>query len=181
MRKTMELKAYAKLNLSLDVLGRIEGGYHAMRMVMQSASLCDDVFLELTEDGAVTLQTNFGFLPSDGRNIAVKAARVDLLEVRLGRGLGGKSFVLLTGEVAAVQAAVGALLLPEQTPERFLNLRMRSPETFYALHELLWACLSLLPCLLALALLSLVFRRYLMAEDLEADDEAWEEAEDKAE
>jgi microcompartment protein CcmL/EutN len=39
---------------------------------------------------------------------AVKAADVELIEIRLGRGLGGKSFVVLTGEVAAVQAAVSA-------------------------------------------------------------------------
>lgn len=39
---------------------------------------------------------------------AVKSARVDLLEIRLGRALGGKAFVLLTGEVSAVRAAVDA-------------------------------------------------------------------------
>ena len=39
---------------------------------------------------------------------AVKAADVDLVDVRLGTGIGGKSFVILTGEVAAVQAAVDA-------------------------------------------------------------------------
>ena len=39
---------------------------------------------------------------------AVKAAAVELIEVRLGRGLGGKAFVILTGEVAAVRAAVEA-------------------------------------------------------------------------
>lgn len=39
---------------------------------------------------------------------AVKAADVELIEVRLGRGMGGKSFVLLTGEVAAVEAAIAA-------------------------------------------------------------------------
>ncbi len=39
---------------------------------------------------------------------AVKAAAVELIEVRLGRGLGGKSFVILTGEVAAVRAAIDA-------------------------------------------------------------------------
>ena len=39
---------------------------------------------------------------------AVKAAEVDLIEVRLGRGLGGKSFIVLTGDVAAVRAAVDA-------------------------------------------------------------------------
>ena len=39
---------------------------------------------------------------------AVKAAAVELIEVRLGRGLGGKSFVILTGEVSAVRAAIDA-------------------------------------------------------------------------
>ncbi|MCL2671486.1 MAG: BMC domain-containing protein [Clostridiales bacterium] len=39
---------------------------------------------------------------------AVKAADVDLIEVRLGRGMGGKSFVLMTGEVAAVRVAIAA-------------------------------------------------------------------------
>lgn len=46
---------------------------------------------------------------------AVKAAEIRLLEVRLGRGLGGKSFILLTGEVAAVQAAVKAAEALEET------------------------------------------------------------------
>lgn len=46
---------------------------------------------------------------------AAKAAEVTLLEVRLGRGLGGKSFVLLTGEVAAVEAAVRAAEALEET------------------------------------------------------------------
>jgi microcompartment protein CcmL/EutN len=45
---------------------------------------------------------------------AVKAAAIQLVEVRLGRGLGGKAFVILTGEVAAVQSAVKAAeALPE--------------------------------------------------------------------
>ena len=39
---------------------------------------------------------------------AVKAAEVDLIEVRLGRGLGGKAFITLTGDVAAVRAAIEA-------------------------------------------------------------------------
>lgn len=46
---------------------------------------------------------------------AAKAADVDLLEVRLGRGLGGKSFILLTGEVAAVRASVDAAESLEET------------------------------------------------------------------
>jgi len=46
---------------------------------------------------------------------AAKAADVTLLEVRLGRGLGGKSFILLTGEVAAVEAAIRAAEELEET------------------------------------------------------------------
>ena len=74
--KRIEVKAYAKLNLSLDVLGRLPGGYHEMKMVMQTASLCDDVCITLNDSGTVTARTNFGFLPKDGRNIAVKAAEI---------------------------------------------------------------------------------------------------------
>jgi len=74
MMTAIDGKAYAKLNLSLDVLGTLPGGWHEMKMVMQSASLCDDVHIERNDTGAVTMETNFGFLPRDGRNIAVKAA-----------------------------------------------------------------------------------------------------------
>ncbi|MCF0230301.1 MAG: BMC domain-containing protein, partial [Parasporobacterium sp.] len=46
---------------------------------------------------------------------AAKASEIELLEVRLGRGLGGKSFITLTGEVAAVEAAVKAAEALEET------------------------------------------------------------------
>ncbi|MCD8382435.1 MAG: 4-(cytidine 5'-diphospho)-2-C-methyl-D-erythritol kinase [Clostridiales bacterium] len=68
--------AWAKLNLSLDVLGRREDGFHDLKMVMQSVSLCDQVTLTLRETGeGMTLSTNLGFLPADGKNIAAIAAR----------------------------------------------------------------------------------------------------------
>ena len=41
-------------------------------------------------------------------DISVKAADVELIEVRLGRGMGGKSYVIITGEVAAVESSVRA-------------------------------------------------------------------------
>ena len=68
-------KAFAKLNLSLDVTGRRPDGYHDMRMVMQTVSLCDDVSVSLRNDGYVRAGTNLRYLPCDDRNIAVKAAR----------------------------------------------------------------------------------------------------------
>lgn len=74
--KEIEVRAFAKLNLSLDVLGQLPGGYHEMKMVMQTASLCDEIQIELTDDGAVAVRSNFAFLPTGGGNIAAKAAAV---------------------------------------------------------------------------------------------------------
>lgn len=68
-------KAYAKLNISLDVLAKRPDGYHDMRMVMQSVSLCDDLHVALRDDGDIRVSTNLRFLPNDERNIAAKAAR----------------------------------------------------------------------------------------------------------
>lgn len=73
--KTLTVPAYAKINLSLDVLGKQESGYHDLKMVMQSVSLCDRVTLTLDEPETLTLSTNLGFLPVDEKNIAVIAAR----------------------------------------------------------------------------------------------------------
>ena len=73
MKETHE-RAYAKLNLSLDVLGAMPDGYHEMRMVMQTVSLFDDVHIALTDSGGRSVRSNYGFLPRDGRNIALKAA-----------------------------------------------------------------------------------------------------------
>ncbi|MEG1633631.1 MAG: 4-(cytidine 5'-diphospho)-2-C-methyl-D-erythritol kinase [Oscillospiraceae bacterium] len=66
-------RAYAKLNLSLDVLNKREDGYHNMKMVMQSAMLCDELTLELT-DGELRIETNIPYIPRDDRNVAFKAA-----------------------------------------------------------------------------------------------------------
>ena len=71
----MEVRAYAKLNLTLDVLGKRDDGYHDLRMVMQSVDLCDSLTLEATEDESVSVKTNLCFLPSDDRNLAAMAAR----------------------------------------------------------------------------------------------------------
>lgn len=69
-----EEKAYAKLNLSLDVLGRRPDGFHNLRMVMQSVALCDDIYVEPAE-GVFSAATNRPYIPCDDRNEAVKAAR----------------------------------------------------------------------------------------------------------
>ena len=67
-------KAYAKLNISLDVSSRRDDGYHDMVMVMQTISLFDEIELKLEEGGKVRAKTNLPFIPGDERNLAVKAA-----------------------------------------------------------------------------------------------------------
>lgn len=71
----MEIQAYAKLNLSLDVLSRRSDGYHEMCMIMQTISLCDTLSLECNEESGVRVSTNLRFLPNDERNLAAIAAR----------------------------------------------------------------------------------------------------------
>ena len=72
----LELKALAKINLGLDVLGRRENGYHDVRMVMQTIHLYDDVIIEKTKEPGIHLETNLSYLPVDEKNIAYKAAKL---------------------------------------------------------------------------------------------------------
>ena len=74
--KSINEKAFAKINISLDVIGKRPDGYHEMLMVMQSVTLSDDVYVELCQGSEVTAQTNLRFIPCDDRNLAVRAAKV---------------------------------------------------------------------------------------------------------
>lgn len=70
----MMVPAYAKINLSLDVLRKRSDGYHDLNMVMQQISLCDEVYLETSSEPGISLTTNIAYLPRDRGNIAVRAA-----------------------------------------------------------------------------------------------------------
>ena len=71
--KTVTEKGYAKINLHLDITGRTGNGYHLVETVMQSISLCDEVTLSLREDGAFSLACNVNGVPTDEKNLAIKA------------------------------------------------------------------------------------------------------------
>ena len=70
----MEVKAYAKLNLTLDVLGRREDGYHDLCMVMQTITLHDTLYLTPNGSGAVRAASDLSFLPTGEKNLAAAAA-----------------------------------------------------------------------------------------------------------
>lgn len=68
------IQAPAKLNLTLDVLGRREDGYHDLKMVMQSITLADRLTLRPGRAPGIQVSSSFHFLPTGEKNLAGKAA-----------------------------------------------------------------------------------------------------------
>ena len=62
MTDTLQLKAYAKINLGLDVVRRREDGYHEVRMIMQSVKLFDKLTFRLLEEDTIRLKTNLAVI-----------------------------------------------------------------------------------------------------------------------
>lgn len=124
--------AYAKLNLTLDVLGKREDGYHDLQSVMQTISIRDDIEIDIGTGKPWTLLCSVEGIPTDETNLAWKAAKVycetmkidpDGLEIRIlkripsGAGMGGGS-----ADAAAVLRA--------------LNRHYGNPLSIFALAEL---------------------------------------------
>ena len=72
---SLSVNAYAKINLNLTVTGKLENGYHTIKSVMQSVSLCDIVTLNLNNSGIITINSDDNSMPLDDTNIACKAAK----------------------------------------------------------------------------------------------------------
>ena len=98
--------AFAKLNLTLDVLGKREDGYHELQSVMQTVSIRDDIEIDVGTGKPWCLKCDREDIPTDERNLAWKAAKVycdalgkdpDGLEIRITKripsqaGMGGGS------------------------------------------------------------------------------------------
>lgn len=76
MANVIHLKALAKINLGLDVIGTRQDGYHLVRMIMQTIDLYDWVTIKKKDDDRISLSTNLNFLPTDEHNIAYQAAEL---------------------------------------------------------------------------------------------------------
>ena len=70
------LKAYAKINLALDVLGKRENGYHDVRMIMQTVKLYDKITIKPTGNSDIIIKTNLHYLPTNENNIVYVAAKL---------------------------------------------------------------------------------------------------------
>lgn len=87
MKKITE-KAYAKINLHLDITSKYPDGYHGVNTVMQTVSLCDDVSISMNDTGSISLLCDAPGIPCDGKNIAWRAA--ELFFDRLGLTYGAE-------------------------------------------------------------------------------------------
>ncbi|MDO4620234.1 MAG: 4-(cytidine 5'-diphospho)-2-C-methyl-D-erythritol kinase [Lachnospiraceae bacterium] len=73
----MLLRATAKINLSLDVLGKRDDGYHEVRMIMQMVGMYDRLTLQaVSGKSGIALETNLPYLPTDDNNLVVRAAKL---------------------------------------------------------------------------------------------------------
>ena len=73
--KTREQYGFAKINLHLDVTGRREDGFHTVKTVMQSLTLCDKIIFTPREGGDLTLSCNVPGVPLDESNLVARAVR----------------------------------------------------------------------------------------------------------
>lgn len=86
---TLQECAFAKINLTLDILGRRADGFHDLETVMQAVSLCDEVEVQVETGTEWSLTCETEGVPCDSRNLAWKAA--ELFQQESGWDLGGVS------------------------------------------------------------------------------------------
>ncbi len=76
-----EIKAFAKVNLFLDITGRLENGYHTLNTVMTQINLYDEITAEVSEGDGIFIECNNPAVPCNEKNIAYKAAAAFLSEI----------------------------------------------------------------------------------------------------
>lgn len=83
----MRLRALAKINLGLDVLGKREDGYHELRMIMQTINMYDQLEIEICQEPGIHISTNLPFIPTNENNLVHKAAKLLMDEFQITQGI----------------------------------------------------------------------------------------------
>ncbi|MCL2446960.1 MAG: 4-(cytidine 5'-diphospho)-2-C-methyl-D-erythritol kinase [Oscillospiraceae bacterium] len=123
-------KAFAKINLLLDVTGRLLNGYHTVAMIMQSISLHDTITVGQTGKSGITITCEAPNIPTDERNIVHKACKAFGLDSGLHieiqkkipsqAGLAGGS-----ADAAAVLTALRDMYAPEMPMEKLCEIGLQ--------------------------------------------------------
>ena len=124
--------AYAKLNLTLDVLGKREDGYHDIKSVMQTVSIRDDIEIDVGTQKPWSLTCTMEGIPTDNTNLAWKAA--ELFFERIGEDPNGLA-IRITKRIPT-QAGMGGGSADAAAVLRALNRHYGSPLSIGALAEL---------------------------------------------
>ena len=118
----MKVKAYAKINLALDVIGKREDGYHELEMIMAPITLHDLIYINTIASG-IEIDSNSKIMPTDERNIMYKV--VALMKERYNIKKGVKIFVykhIPTQAGLAGGSADGAAVIKAMNKLFYLNL-----------------------------------------------------------
>lgn len=83
----MRLRALAKINLGLDIIGKRDDGYHEVRMIMQTIQMYDVLEIQKKDTPGITLTTNLPYIPTDEGNLVYKAAKLLMDEFHVEEGL----------------------------------------------------------------------------------------------
>ncbi len=84
---SITVKAYAKINLGLDVIRKRPDGYHDVCMIMQSLDLHDLITINKSKEDGIKIRTNLSYLPSNQDNLVYKAAALFLQTLGIEEGL----------------------------------------------------------------------------------------------
>lgn len=108
----LRLKAYGKINLALDVLGKREDGYHEVRMIMQTVGLHDSIDLYRIGEPGIRIETNLFYLPNNEQNLAYKAASLLMEEfgIRQGIAISLRKFIPVSAGMAGGSADAASVL-----------------------------------------------------------------------
>ena len=101
--KEVRLKARAKINLTLDVTGKREDGYHLLETIMQTVALYDGIYMKKLDQPEIKLKTNLPWLPTDERNLAWKAANL----MRETYGIKGGVFIEIDKRIPVAAGLAG--------------------------------------------------------------------------
>lgn len=82
----MQIKAYAKINISIDIVGKRTDGYHLLKMIMQAIDLYDLITVEPCYNG-INILCNKPYVPKDARNLAYKAANLFMEKYNIKQGV----------------------------------------------------------------------------------------------
>ena len=83
----MRLRAFAKINLGLDILRKREDGYHEVRMIMPKIQMYDVLEMKKVKKPGISLSVNYPYIPSDERNLVYKAAKLLMDEFQVKEGV----------------------------------------------------------------------------------------------